>query len=199
MTEDMYRGLYGALAKAQGEFPPIHKDKTVSVKTRTGGGYSYDYADLATILKAVTPVLSKHEIAVIQRLQDGVVETMLIHSSGESISSSTPIPVSGTNHHDIAGGYTFFRRHALTALLGIAADDDTNHAATMTSDNQPVDTVEISGGEDPLAFLDDNVPASLDACQTIEDLTQHLSRYQPKDAEAVTAAKQRITNQKEAA
>ena len=77
-------------------------------------------------------------------------------------------------------------------MLGIAADDDTNHATTMTSDNQPVDTVEISGGEDPLAFLDDNVPATLDACQTLEDLTQHLSRYQPKDAEAVTAAKQRI-------
>lgn len=194
----MTEGLYAALAKAQGEFPPIHKDKTVSVKTRTGGGYSYDYADLATILRAVTPVLSKNGIAVIQRLQDGVVETMLIHSSGESISSSTPIPVSGTNHHDIAGGYTFFRRHALTAMLGIAADDDTNHATTMTSDNQPVNTVEISDSEDPLAFLDD-VPASLDACQTLEDLTQHLSRYQPKDAEAVTAAKQRITNQKEAA
>ena len=51
-----------------------------------------DYADLATILKAVTPVLSKYEIAVIQRLQEGAVETMLVHSSGEMISSLTPIP-----------------------------------------------------------------------------------------------------------
>ena len=136
----MTEGLYAALARAQGEFPPIHKDKTVSVKTRTGGGYSYNYADLSTILKSVTPVLSKNGIAVLQRLQEGKVETILVHSS-----------------------------------------------------------VEISGGEDPLDFLDDNVPASLDACHTLEDLTQHLSRYQPKDNQAVTAAKQRITNQKEAA
>jgi len=194
----MAEGLYAALAKAQGEFPPIHKDKTVSVKTRTGGGYSYNYADLSTILKSVTPVLSKNGIAVIQRLQEGVVETILVHSSGELLSSSTPIPASN-NNHDIAGSYTFFRRHSLTAMLGIAADDDTNHATTMTSDNQPVDKVEITGGEDPLDFLDDKVPASLDACSTLEDLTLHLSRYQPKDNEAVTAAKNRINNQKEAA
>jgi len=199
MAEKTEETLWGALAKAQGDFPAIHKDKTVAVKTRTGGGYSYDYADLATILRAVTPVLSAHEIAVIQRLQEGAVETLLVHSSGGMISSLTPIP-SANNNHDIAGSYTFFRRHALTAMLGIAADDDTNHASAMTSDNEPVHKVEISGATDVLDFLDDtSVPPNLDDCKTLEDLTRHLSRYQPSDKDAVSAAKSRINQQKEAA
>ena len=190
--------LWSALAKSQGEFPKIVKDKTVSVKTRGGGGYGYSYADLATILAAVTPVLSKNGIAIVQRLSEASVETMLIHASGEKLTSSTPIPPA-TNNHEVAGSYTFFRRHALTAMLGIAADDDTNDALTMTDNNQkPVDDVSFNGN-DPLSFLDDDVPASLDACKTMQELGRHLSAHNPKDKEAVQAAKERIKTERKAA
>ena len=189
--------LWSALAKSQGEFPKIVKDKTVSVKTRGGGGYGYSYADLATILAAVTPVLSRNGIAIVQRLSEASVETMLIHASGEKLTSSTPIPPSN-NNHEIAGGYTFFRRHALTAMLGIAADDDTNDALSMTDNNQkPVEDVSF---EDPLSFLDDDAPSSLDACKTMKELGRHLSAHNPKDKEAVQAAKERIkTEERKAA
>ena len=39
------KALNAAIAKAQGEFPPIPKDKTAQA-----GSYSYAYADLASIL-----------------------------------------------------------------------------------------------------------------------------------------------------
>ena len=189
--------LWSALAKSQGEFGKIIKNKTVHVQTRGGSGYSYAYADLASILVAVTPVLSRNGIAVVQRLLESSVETILIHKSGEKIASDTPIPKANTNH-DRAGSYSFFRRHALTALLGIAADDDTNDAVNMTdNDDKPVDDVSF---EDPLSFLDDDAPSSLDACKTMKELGRHLSAHNPKDKEAVQAAKERIkTEERKAA
>ena len=51
------KALNAAIAKAQGEFPPIPKDKTAKA-----GSYTYDYADLASILALVRPVLSETRI-----------------------------------------------------------------------------------------------------------------------------------------
>ena len=58
--------LNEALAKAQGEFPPIPREKTVTVKTKTGGSYSFAYAPLDAILSACRPVLAKNGLAITQ-------------------------------------------------------------------------------------------------------------------------------------
>ena len=57
-------GAERGIAKAQGEFPAIPKDKTANA-----GTFSYNYADLASILHPVRPVLAKNGLALIQRLE----------------------------------------------------------------------------------------------------------------------------------
>ena len=52
--------LAAALAKAQSEFPPIPRDKTVTVQTKAGGSYTFSYAPLDTVLGAVRGPLTSN-------------------------------------------------------------------------------------------------------------------------------------------
>jgi len=125
----------GAMAKARAEFQPIVKDKTANVQTRAGVSYSFDYADLGTVLDAVTPALTKNGIAVLQAARvDGdkvIVETMLAHSSGEWLSSDLAVRPDDLTPQKVGGAITYARRYALSAMVGVfsEADDDGNHAS----------------------------------------------------------------------
>src|SRR5262245_2714291 len=82
--------LNAALAAAQGEFPPIPKDKTVTVETRTGRSYTFSYATLDAILAACRPALTKHGLALSQQLEyngQAQLRTELRHADGGVIGS----------------------------------------------------------------------------------------------------------------
>ncbi len=124
--------LASALAKAQGEFPTIRKDHTATVQTKSGGQYQYGYADLATVLEAVRPALSKHELALVQlpsvRMAEGAtfvgVETILAHSSGHSMSAALEISVSDASAQAIGSALTYARRYSVLSILGVAAEEE---------------------------------------------------------------------------
>lgn len=128
--------LAAALARAQGEFQTIRKDREATIQTRTGGSYGYRFADLATVLEAVRPALAKHELAIVQlprvRQDDGSafvgVETLLAHASGHSISTTLELAISDSTPQAIGSGLTYARRYSLLALLGIAAEDEDDDA-----------------------------------------------------------------------
>ena len=42
-------GVYGALVKAQEQFPPIGRDKSVKVTSKSGASYTFKYAPLDSI------------------------------------------------------------------------------------------------------------------------------------------------------
>ena len=117
------KALNAAIAKAQGEFPPIPKDKTAKA-----GTYSYDYADLASILALVRPVLSKHGLALVQRLENPSgggpsIRTELRHADGGVIAASFPLGEWQTMQQ-LGSSATYVRRYALCGMLGIAAEED---------------------------------------------------------------------------
>lgn len=125
--------IAAALAKAQGEFPKIAKNKIADLKgvsKRTGKEYSmkYSYADIADVLAAILPVLSKHNIAFIQPTTvDGgwiSIHPRLIHSSGQWIGSVYPVCPINTDHQAMGSAITYSRRYAGCSLIGVAADDD---------------------------------------------------------------------------
>jgi hypothetical protein len=123
--------IAAALAAAQGEFPPIPRDKTVTVKTRTGGSYTFAYAPLDTILGAVRPALAKAGLALTQAVVTDAnntdnLRTILLHASGEFLANDTPIYNGGGDNASQAygSGLTYARRYGITALLCIAADED---------------------------------------------------------------------------
>ena len=121
--------LAAALAAAQAAMPAIVKDRVAKI----GPGREYRYADLATILATVRPVLGAHGLALTQRTQIRgeaiVLLTELRHSSGEVLDSEYPVAAIGARHQDMGGALTYARRYALCGLVGIAADEDDDGAS----------------------------------------------------------------------
>lgn len=127
--------LFAALAKAQGEM--ISAKKTAKAKAR--GDRDYRYATLDDVLDALREVLARHEITRFQTTEpagrDGVcVVTWLGHSSGEWIRGRLfmPIPdrvdkegnVYPPDTQDFGRALTYARRYALSAITGIATEED---------------------------------------------------------------------------
>ena len=121
--EDMKKTIYKSLAEFQQECPVIHKGTT---------GYGYSYADLPTIFEVINPLLKKHGLGFTQLIQEQNIETILFHiDTGETIKSTTSIPqdvnLKGMNEFQILGSaITYLRRYALSSLLGIVTDKDTD-------------------------------------------------------------------------
>lgn len=117
--------LSAALVKAQGEFLPAKFNATNPfLKNR--------YADLGSVIEASKEVLSRNGLAVSQGVY-GVggevgVETLLVHSSGQWISTKVSMPIGeekGKSAAQVAGSIvTYLRRYSLAAILGIYADED---------------------------------------------------------------------------
>ena len=134
--------LAAALARAQGELrnPVKTHTATVTRSAEKGGGrsHSYDYAKLPDVLDCVRPVLSKHEIAYSQPtyMLDGklYLRTMLMHA-GETLYGDMPLPM-GLGPQEMGSQFTYYRKYALGAIVGVAAEDDDDGAAAQDAGNE---------------------------------------------------------------
>jgi len=95
------------------------------------------YADLSTVLNVIRPILSKHGLVIIQPFAGQTLETKLLHTSGESISSSVELvrPDYGSNNplHKWGAAVTYQRRYAILALLGLATEDDDGDSISIST------------------------------------------------------------------
>lgn len=124
MFSDSLENLAGALAKAQAEFSTPKRTKEAMVTATRG----YKYADLQDVLNSVRDPLAKHGLAVTQMTQEfaGQVElvTLLLHSSGEWLRSVYPVKARTEKPQEFGSAMTYARRYTLSALLGIASEED---------------------------------------------------------------------------
>ena len=117
------QNLAKALAGFHADVGPIHK---------TSDAQYGKYADLATVLTTVGPVLSRHGLVITQTFMPfeagaTVLRTTLLHSSGEAINSDLLMPATeGARNalHAFGAATTYLRRYALLAMLNLAAEDD---------------------------------------------------------------------------
>lgn len=117
--------LFKALADFQQEVPVIHKDTQ---------GYNYSYADLPSIFEIINPLLKKHGLGFYQAVNGTNIKTVVFHvESGETIESETAIPqgvqMNKMNDFQVLGSaITYIRRYAISSLLGLVTDKDTDGA-----------------------------------------------------------------------
>ena len=134
--------LATALAIAQGAFEPIRRDKTVTVTMKSGGKYTFSYAPLESILRAVTPALAVNGLSLTQGVigaENGpYVETTLLHASGQQISNKVAVFQSGDGAQAYGSGLTYARRYGVTLLLCVCADDDDDGNASEGNQVQVV-------------------------------------------------------------
>ena len=124
--------LAGALAKAIPNMQPLVRN-CVSHFAKKGpdGKMQPDYADLAACHKSAAKALADQGLVVIQTVAiidsgETVLNTQLMHSSGEWVSSVLPVKASSADPQKMAAAITYARRTAYCAIVGLAADDDDN-------------------------------------------------------------------------
>jgi len=114
------------LAKAMAAFQGEVKNPA---NTANNPFYKSKYAPLNEILNDVRPLLSKHGLSVIQSPggngKDISISTILMHTSGEWMELE-PLTLTAERITPQGAGsaITYGRRYVISALLGIASEDD---------------------------------------------------------------------------
>jgi ERF superfamily len=130
---DNVAAIATALAKAQTELTNPEKAMIGSIyNARTDSQQSFRYASLSSGLDIIRKVLGSQQIAVTQTTAidraSGTVNltTLLVHTSGEWISSDWPVcQLSETAApRRMGAALTYARRYALFTMVGIAGEDD---------------------------------------------------------------------------
>lgn len=121
-----------ALSKAQGQFNPAIKDGV-------NPHFRSTYATLDSIWKEVRKPLSDNGLAVIQGTTETgndstiCVTTMLVHTSGEWISSDVTLPVTKKDAQGIGSALTYGQRYGLRSIVGITTGEDDDGNAAVAS------------------------------------------------------------------
>ena len=141
-----------ALAKAQTELSNPEKATIGAIyDARTDSQRNFRYASLSSGLDIIRKALGAQQIAVAQTTDidraSGTVNltTLLLHTSGEWISSDWPVcQISETSApRRMGAALTYARRYALFTMVGIAGEDDLD-APDMANDGAKVEkTAEI--------------------------------------------------------
>ena len=122
-----HKTLAAALVAFQAEMPTVAKTKTANV-----GQYRYTYADLADVMEAAAPILTRHGLAYTgsARHVDGgryEVVGILSHESGETREGALPLTAGGTPQQ-MGSAITYARRYLAGLLTGIVTDNDDDGA-----------------------------------------------------------------------
>lgn len=119
--------LATALAKAQGQLRDAKKDASNPF-------FKVKYADLASCWDACRKPLSDNGLSVVQTVEydnnGRYVETMLLHTSGQFITSCVNLTLKDDNMQAVGSAITYARRYSLAAIVGISPDDDDAEAAS---------------------------------------------------------------------
>lgn len=122
-TSETTTEIFKALHEFHSKPPQIVKEGVIAMH-----GKERKYITLDSIMHAVRPVLAELGVFIMQHLAGDSLITILQHKSGEFVASALTFQTmngSGTNNlQNLGGGLTYLRRYALTAILGIAADED---------------------------------------------------------------------------
>jgi hypothetical protein len=145
--------LFSALNAFQAELVTVGK-------TAANPFYKSSYADLASIMKAAQPVLTKHGLSVTQLPthinRQPALRTIVAHSSGQSVEDVAPIILIKNDPQSQGSAITYMRRYAYAAALGIVIDedDDGNRASRVDDGYDGTRTQRHKGappGDDPWA------------------------------------------------
>lgn len=93
-------------------------------KTKTNPHLQNKYADLADIIDVIREPLSQNGFAFTQMVNGGTLITILMHESGQSLTAETSLMLDKQTMQGMGSAITYARRYALSAILGIAAEDD---------------------------------------------------------------------------
>lgn len=139
------KDLAAAMAKFQAELKP-------AIKGNTNPYFKSRYADLQACWDCCREALVKNGLSVVQGSRESngeivTVDTRLMHASGQWIESSLTMKPAKADPQGVGSAVTYARRYALSAILGIVADeDDDGNAATHNEPKKALSVAEKATG-----------------------------------------------------
>ncbi len=128
-----------ALAKAQGQMK-------AAVINKINPHFKNKYADLAAVIDAIRKPFADNGLAFTHTIHAVESNLFLVctlrHVSGEAVDSTYPLPANA-KPQEFGSALTYGRRYTLSAIAGIAADEDddaelaTKRNGTTTVDKEP--------------------------------------------------------------
>jgi len=139
-TSESVKEIATALSKAQAAIRGAEKDSDNPY-------FGSSYASLASVWEACRAAITANGLSVVQGTESGdadsvKVVTRLMHSSGEWIESEISVkpmkmkvdkndPEKQITPQSVGSALTYARRYALSAMVGIAPEDDDGNAASQ--------------------------------------------------------------------
>jgi ERF superfamily len=118
---EMPAKLASALSKAQAEIKPV-------AKSGFNPHFKKSYSTLTDVWDAIREPFTKNGLSVMQMTSvnsNGIVlNTVLMHSSGESVQGELPVAPLGTAPQPLGSAISYARRYALLSASGASVDDD---------------------------------------------------------------------------
>lgn len=184
--------LASALSKAQGMIKGAIEDST-------NPHFKSKYASLQSYVDAAREPLAKNGLSITQLLTDNAcesinmltIETVLMHSSGQWISSVFSVPVSKNDAQGFGSACTYARRYSYAAIIGIAPMDDDGQAA--------VTTAPTSVKSEKQKALPINVVKTIESAQSVDELLGKASEMKdyhkhPQFRQLVQTRKEELSN-----
>jgi len=113
----------------------------VASKSKENPFFNSKYADLSEVLRCIKGVLPSEGLSFMQMpsFESGVVsvETIVMHTSGEWISSISASPIAKSNPQGVGDAITYLRRYSLAAIFGLAQKDDDGNSNSEQSSSKP--------------------------------------------------------------
>lgn len=172
--------LFSAYAKA---FPEIEG----ALKDSTNPHFKSKYADLTSTTMAIKPALAKYGLSFVQisHIAEGgvCVETLIMHSSGESLSCGKfYAPATKQDAQGYGSAMTYARRYSLSAAFGVCPEDDDGNAAvaaTVKYNSQPISMDQLEKVQDLIAATQSDVVAICKKLKvnSLKEMTQDQYAY----------------------
>lgn len=130
-SSEQINELATALSLAQAEFPTV-------AKSADNPFFKSKYANLASIIETVKPILGKYGLSVVQIPATDVerkllvMETVLLHKSGQYISGEFALPVLDWKPQGMGSTTTYAQRYSAAPMLFVASDKDDDDGNTAS-------------------------------------------------------------------
>ena len=125
--------FYEKLSAVKAEVGRISKDSSNPF-------FKSKYFDVNSLLLHVEPIIQKHELLLLQPIQDGLVKSIIFDTKGFSIESGIALPEIN-DPQKLGSAITYYRRYTLQSLLALQAEDDDANLASnkVVANNAPTD------------------------------------------------------------
>lgn len=151
MSDVKHKNVFEAMAAAQSEMGPV-------VKGTVNPHYKSKYADLAAVIEAVMPALTKYGLYLWHYIRAtpevSYLVTVITHSAETitQVSIEVPLWVSKDDMQGLKSAITYAKRIGVESLTGVAPEDDDGNAAAAAAKRpaaqQPPKEVEKYTGTD---------------------------------------------------